>query len=109
MTSASTITAPRSASKRDTDDLPAPMPPVRPITSMGLRPYHRPIATDLYSSHPAERLHAARDLSRRARRGLVERVPADWPPYSPGSVNAWLMFVTTKPPAWQDDLVLWEE
>jgi len=36
-------------------------------------------------------------------------VPNDWPPYSPGSVNAWLLFVTTKPPAWQDDLVLWEE
>jgi hypothetical protein len=40
---------------------------------------------------------------------MLERVPADWPPYSPGSVNAWLLFVTTKPPAWQDDLVLWEE
>jgi len=36
-------------------------------------------------------------------------VPGDWPPYSPGSVNAWLLFVTTKPPSWTDDLVLWEE
>jgi hypothetical protein len=40
---------------------------------------------------------------------MLERVPKDWPPYSPGSVNAWLLLVTTKPPAWQDDLVLWEE
>ena len=40
---------------------------------------------------------------------MLERAPDDWPPYSPGSVNAWLLFVTTKPPAWQDDLVLWED
>ena len=36
-------------------------------------------------------------------------MPRDWPPYSPGSVNAWLLLVTTKPPSWQDDLVRWEE
>ncbi len=40
---------------------------------------------------------------------MAERIPADWPPYSPGSVNAWLLLVTTKPPAWQDDLVLWQD
>jgi hypothetical protein len=106
MRSASTITAPRSASSRDTVDFPAPMPPVSPITSMGQRPYHRPIATDPYSSDPVERLQGARDLGRRGRRALV---PDDWPRYSPGSVNAWLLLVTTKPPSWEDDLVLWEE
>src|SRR3954470_10897182 len=109
MRSASTITAPFRASSRDTVDLPEPMPPVRPITSMGWRPYHQAIAGDLYASDPVERLRAARDQGRRARRALVERVPDNWPPYSPGSVNAWLLFVTTKPPAWQDDLVLWQE
>lgn len=34
---------------------------------------------------------------------------ADWPPYSPASINAWLMLVTTKPPTWRDPLVQWEE
>ena len=56
-----------------------------------------------------ERLDAARSQGRRGRKALLERVPPDWPPYSPGAVNAWLLFVTTKPPAWQDDLVRWEE
>ena len=75
----------------------------------GRRPYHRLIAADPYANDPTERLQGARDLNRRGRKTLLDRVPDDWPPYSPGSVNAWLLFVTTKPPAWQDDLVLWEE
>jgi hypothetical protein len=75
----------------------------------GRRPYHRLITPDPYANDPVERLAGARDLNRRGRKALLERVPTDWPPYSPGSVNAWLLFVTTKPPAWTDDLVLWEE
>jgi hypothetical protein len=42
------------------------------------------------------------------RRALAERA-ADWPPYSPGSLNAWLLLVTTKPPSWRDPLLLWPE
>jgi hypothetical protein len=75
----------------------------------GRRPYHRPIAPDLYSNDPIERLQAGRDQGRRGRRGLLDRIPGEWPPYSPGSVNAWLLLVTTKPPSWEDDLVVWEE
>src|SRR5207245_650073 len=105
MTSASTTAAPRSASRLDTVDLPAPMPPVSPITSMGGGPYHRHIAADPYSPDPAERLEGARAQGRRARRALLERAGDQWPPYSPGAVNAWLLLVTTKPPAWKDDLV----
>jgi hypothetical protein len=32
-----------------------------------------------------------------------------WPDNSPGSVNAWLLLVTTKPPSWRDSLVEWRE
>ncbi len=32
-----------------------------------------------------------------------------WPPNSPASINAWLLLVTTKPPTWRDNLVLWED
>jgi hypothetical protein len=34
---------------------------------------------------------------------------ADWPPYSPGSINAWLLMVTTKPPSWRDSMMIWQE
>jgi hypothetical protein len=30
-----------------------------------------------------------------------------WPALSPGARNAWLLFVTTKPPTWSDPLVPW--
>jgi hypothetical protein len=53
-------------------------------------------------------LASARSQGRRARRALAQKA-GGWPAYSPGSVNAWLLFVTTKPPAWRDDLVHWEE
>jgi hypothetical protein len=46
--------------------------------------------------------------SKRVRKALAERV-GEWPPYSPGSVNAWLLMVTTKPPSWSDSLVVWPE
>jgi hypothetical protein len=53
-------------------------------------------------------LKAARALGRRARRALDKRADG-WPPHSPGVVNAWLLFVTSKPPTWEDAFVRWEE
>lgn len=61
---------------------------------------------DLFSERPAERLTAARSLSRRARRRVLESLPP-WPADSPGACNAWLLFVTTKPPGWRDLLIPW--
>ena len=74
------------------------------------RPYHRPIRPDpkLFSSRATERLTAARAQNRRARKVLADRA-ADWPDNSPGSLVAWLLLVTTKPPVWRDPLVLWDE
>jgi hypothetical protein len=63
---------------------------------------------DLFAAAPAVRLAAARALSRRARRKLLESVP-DWPADSPGARNAWLLFVTTKPPTWRDKLLAWPD
>lgn len=40
---------------------------------------------------------------------VVAEASADWPPYSPGALNAWLLLVTTKPPSWRDNLVLWPD
>ncbi len=60
----------------------------------------------LFSSHPEERLVAARSLSSRARRRVLTAV-APWPDYSPGARNAWLLLATTKPPAWADPLLPW--
>ncbi len=62
----------------------------------------------LFSVHPEERLRAATTVNRRARRALEEQAEG-WPPNSPGSINAWLLLVTTKPPTWQDPLVPWAE
>jgi hypothetical protein len=39
---------------------------------------------------------------------LAEKA-SDWPPFSPGALNAWLLLVTTKPPSWKDTLVTWRE
>ncbi len=61
----------------------------------------------LFDGDPAVRLSAARNLSRRARRRLAE--VADWPTDSPGARNAWLLFVTTKPPSWRDPLHPWPD
>ena len=33
----------------------------------------------------------------------------DWPPNSPGSLNAWLLLVTTKAPVWRDQVLDWKE
>jgi hypothetical protein len=62
----------------------------------------------LYASDPARRLDAARALQGRARKKVLARTPP-WPPDSPGSCNAWLLFVTTKPPAWRDPLIQWTD
>lgn len=47
-------------------------------------------------------------MGRLARRSMRRQVGA-WPASSPGTVNAWLLLVTTKPPTWRDPLVLWPE
>ncbi len=44
----------------------------------------------------------------RARHALDD-LARDWPPNSPAAINAWLLFATTKPPTWHDNLVLWED
>jgi len=62
----------------------------------------------LYANDPAQRLDAARALRGRAKKKVLARAPA-WPPDSPGSCNAWLLFVTTKPPSWRDPLHPWVE
>lgn len=49
---------------------------------------------------------AARSLSARRRRRLLDEVTA-WPTASPGSRNAWLLLVTSKPPTWRDPLLPW--
>ncbi|MEY2455802.1 MAG: hypothetical protein QOK06_896 [Acidimicrobiaceae bacterium] len=78
---------------------------------------------DIYAATPRARLAAARSLSPRAARKLQSRVVASgdvasgvvasgvgaWPPNSPGALNAYLLFVTTKPPTWRDKLVEWRE
>ncbi|MER3405279.1 MAG: hypothetical protein C4289_09065, partial [Chloroflexota bacterium] len=32
-----------------------------------------------------------------------------WPDHSPGALNAWLLFVTSRAPSWQNPLVTWRE
>jgi hypothetical protein len=62
----------------------------------------------LFSSDPEDRLDAARAQGRRATKALGERV-GDWPPNAPGSLNAWLLLVTTKEPVWRDPMVQWQD
>ena len=47
-------------------------------------------------------------MTPRAAKRLVGAVKG-WPSHSPGAVNAWLLFVTTKPPSWRDTLLVWRE
>ncbi|MGH9273237.1 MAG: hypothetical protein ACRDZU_01205 [Acidimicrobiales bacterium] len=63
---------------------------------------------DLFAPSPATRLAAARSLSRRGRRKAMETV-VEWPSDSPGARNAWLLFVTTKPPTWREKLLPWPD
>lgn len=65
-------------------------------------------ADELYASAAAVRLAAARALSPRAAAKLT-RGATGWPDNSPGAINAWLLFVTTKPPSWRDPLLEWRE
>ena len=50
----------------------------------------------------------ARAANKRVRKGLAEKVK-DWPSSSPGSLNPWLLLVTTKEPVWRDPYIAWEE
>jgi hypothetical protein len=63
---------------------------------------------DLFADSPGARLSAARGLSPRGRLRALGSV-GPWPADSPGARNAWLLFVTTKPPSWRDPLVAWPE
>ena len=65
-------------------------------------------ADDLFAPSPAARLMAARPLSGRARRKALDGVKG-WPADSPGALNAWLLFVTTKPPTWREKLLAWPD
>ena len=37
------------------------------------------------------------------------RRTSGWPPFSPAAANAWLLFVTAKPPAWRDPMMTWPD
>jgi hypothetical protein len=63
---------------------------------------------ELFAPQPRSRLTAARALSGRARRKVLSGV-VGWPVNSPGARNAWLLFVTTKPPTWRDALLPWPD
>jgi hypothetical protein len=92
-------------------DLPDPIPPVKPTTSMAdkerIITLRRPDA-QLFSPRADERLAAARAQGKRARAVLAGRL-GEWPPNSPGSLNAWLLLVTTKPPVWRDPVLTWQD
>lgn len=62
----------------------------------------------LTSADPAVRFAAAGALKPRAVEKLHGRA-AGWPSLSPGSVAAWLLLVTTKPPHWRDPLLAYPE
>ena len=62
----------------------------------------------LYSPRADDRLAAARAQGKRSRASLAARA-GDWPANSPGSLNAWLLMVTTKPPVWRDPVLTWRE
>lgn len=62
---------------------------------------------DVFADAPGARRAAVATLKSRA----VERLRSstEWPPLSPGSVAAWLLLVTTKPPHWRDPLLAFPE
>ena len=71
-----------------------------------LQPWRTP--TGSTRTTPPPRLAAARgSRAERGRRSLA--APSAWPADSPGSCNAWLLFVTSKPPTWRDPLHPWVE
>ena len=87
------------------------MPPVKPTTTMAdkerIITLRRPKSL-LFSARADERLDAARAQSKRARAALTAGA-GEWPPNSPGSLNAWLLLVTTKPPVWRDPVLTWHD
>ena len=92
--------------------MPDPIPPVKPTRSTAdtdtiIRTLKRPDSL-LFSPRPEDRLAAARKAGKRERAALAERI-GDWPPNSPGSLNAWLLLVTTKAPVWRDQVLDWRE
>ncbi len=66
------------------------------------------MASELYAADPLVRFAAASRLPARQQRALLSQA-GEWPPDSPGALNAWLLLVTTKPPTWRDSLLLWRE
>ena len=66
------------------------------------------IESELYADEPTTRLAAAARVHPRQHKALLKRA-AGWPELSPGALNAWLLLVTTKPPAWRDPLATWSE
>ena len=62
----------------------------------------------LFSPRADERLTAARAQGKRARAALAGKA-GEWPANSPGSLNAWLLLVTTKPPVWRDPMLTWQD
>jgi len=87
------------------------MPPVKPTANIvdteGIIAFKR-LDPLLFSPRADERLRAAQAQGRRGRAALAERVHV-WPENSPGSQNAWLLLVTTKPPVWRDTFLTWHE
>jgi hypothetical protein len=62
----------------------------------------------LFSPRADERLASGRAAGKRERAALAGRI-GDWPANSPGSLNAWLLLVTTKPPVWRDPFLAWHD
>jgi hypothetical protein len=66
------------------------------------------MASELYAEAPSARLTAASRLTARQRRSLAKQAE-NWPADSPGSLNAWLLMVTTKAPTWRDPYIAWRD
>lgn len=55
------------------------------------------LPTGLYSADPALRLAALKEATPELRRRLLREI--NWPMYSPGTINAWLVFIGPSPGA----------
>ncbi|HZN13517.1 MAG TPA: hypothetical protein VFB78_04560 [Acidimicrobiales bacterium] len=66
------------------------------------------MANALYADEPSARLAAAVHVSHRHLKAMA-KLAAEWPADSPGSLNAWLLLVTTKSPTWRDPYVEWRD
>jgi hypothetical protein len=63
---------------------------------------------DLHAPDPSVRRAAARSLGRFSRRRLLRQVEP-WPSNSPGTINPWVVLITTKPPNWRDPFLMWKD